>query len=271
MPRAARRPPTVVVLDLPGNSPRVREARSRLPAAPRPYLAAAPAARAGCRASPRRSGRGRARRGARDRPPKQGARIILVESLRASAPADLPARARRPAREPRTRQPTDSASSRRATKPRTWARRRRATERHRRAQQRPLLGDLGQQAERSQRDAGNGRAGPRTRGRTRRAVRPAGVREARRAARASGRTADAVPRTAAPSPPRRPRSGRLGTRRPAEPHTAAMPSCRPRLTPYDQDRAVAAADILEQPVQRLALPGPAPERRQALDGHFAKA
>ena len=41
----------------------------------------------------------------------------------------------------------------------------------------------------------------------------------------------------------------------------------PGLTPYDQDRALAPAGSLKQPVQHVALPGPAQKRRRALDGH----
>ena len=39
------------------------------------------------------------------------------------------------------------------------------------------------------------------------------------------------------------------------------------LTPYEQDRALAPAGSLKQPVQHIALPGPAQKRRRALDGH----
>src|SRR4051812_8067998 len=39
----------------------------------------------------------------------------------------------------------------------------------------------------------------------------------------------------------------------------------PRLTPYDQDRALAPAGSLKQPVNHIALGGPAQKRRRALD------
>jgi len=41
------------------------------------------------------------------------------------------------------------------------------------------------------------------------------------------------------------------------------------LTPDDEDRALPTAGGLEHPVQHVALPGPAHERRRALDGHAA--
>lgn len=43
----------------------------------------------------------------------------------------------------------------------------------------------------------------------------------------------------------------------------------PSLAADDQDRALAAADSLKQPVEHFPLPGPAQKRRRALDGHPA--
>jgi hypothetical protein len=39
----------------------------------------------------------------------------------------------------------------------------------------------------------------------------------------------------------------------------------PGLAPYEEDRALAPSSSLKQPVQRIALPGPAQKRRRSLD------
>src|SRR3954447_15624905 len=41
----------------------------------------------------------------------------------------------------------------------------------------------------------------------------------------------------------------------------------PGLTTYDQDRALAPANSFKQPVQHIALSGPAQKCRRALEGH----
>ena len=106
-----------------GSSPRSgspaaarRAARIRPPAPPASTRAATPAAPADCRASRRRSGRAPARPAARDRRGEQRARITVTSDPRPPAPAS-PANSSFVARPhaPRTPDPTDSASRRRAT------------------------------------------------------------------------------------------------------------------------------------------------------------
>jgi hypothetical protein len=61
-----------------------------------------------------------------------------------------------------------------------------------------------------------------------------------------------------------------------EPKTRRLPSgiaqerrlSYTRLTSDDEDRALAASDVLEQPVQRFALTGPAPKRLPTLGVHL---
>ena len=163
---------------------------------------------------------------ARDRPRQQRPRVLVVQArerqLRQAVELVLgcPARARR-TRSPPTR---PAAAGRRSRAPG-----RGAVEPLRvvdEAEQRPLLGDRGQQAEHRQRDqeaVGRvaGRAAP-----ARRSARRAAAPGARRAGRASARRAGAGRRTAAPSRPRRRRSARPGSRPPGGRSNAAARSCR---------------------------------------------
>ena len=93
-------------------------------------------------------------------------------------------------------------------------------------QQRPLRGNLGQQAERGQGDQEAVRS--RTGRQSQRDAQSGLLRlvEARRAGPAAARRADAVRRTATPSRTRRRRSSRRGNRMPAVRSSARAPSCR---------------------------------------------
>ena len=188
------------------------------------------------------------------------------------SPADPPVDRRVPAAGVRTANTsaTDSASRRRATKPRTWAEAGRATARRPRAQQRPLLGGLRQEAQRRQADQEPVGRRPRSKPNATLSAR-AEARPASRAGRASARTAGAARRRGAPSPPRRrPRwspapdaAGRSDAR-----SSSVLPT--PGLSPHDQDGALpASAAFAMSRLRDLQLAGPAeqPGRRMRCHAH----
>ena len=125
------------------------------------------------------------------------------------------------------------------------------------AEERPLLGGLGQEPEHRQSDQGTD-SEPAPHGvRTRRQARRAADRAGAPSDRGSARTAAEVPRTGAPSLPRHPRSARPETPPRLD---RVLEQCRladPRLSMHNQDATVAAARGLEEPLEHLALALPA--------------
>ncbi len=141
-----------LVLDPARRAASRRAARTRPPAPPVSSPAAAPAAPAGCRASRRRSGRGPGASSGPVSTASSSARGVgLLQALdhQLRQPRQLVARTRAP----RTPAPTDSAARRRATNPSDL---RRGLVQPllviHQADQRVLVGDLGQQAQRGQPD-----------------------------------------------------------------------------------------------------------------------
>ena len=213
----------------PGRRPR-RAARSRPPAASRSARAAARAARAGCRASRRRCGRGRARR-AGTGPRSQAERGRRRRAGRGSrGPTDLLQIRARVARGEDERhglgeQPSRDERQRPGGRPVEPLR---VVDQ---AQQRPLLGCLGDETQHGQPDEEEVGRGTRAQAEDRSRAPRAAARALRRADRASARRSGAGSRTRAPSPTRRPRRAGPGSRTPPSVRyssSARLADARPR-------------------------------------------
>ena len=204
---------------------------------------------------------------ARDDGREQGARVLLGRALRAPARGRPPSSRSSVGSRTANTIATDSASSRRATKPRTW--RRGGIEPLGvidEAQQRPLRGDLGQQAERGQGDQ--------------EAVGSSAGRQAQRDAQSGllglGKRAEPVEHRRAELMQPRERQLHLGLDAgdPRDAKAGRLPGAvvqerrlaDARLAADDQHRALAAADVLQQPVERLTLAG-APQQERGTAGH----
>ena len=258
--------PQEALLDLARQRPRVGHARTRRPARPPSTPGAAPAGRAGCRGSRRRSGPAPARRAARGRP-SPAAPGHRRRSDRPTTSSGSPASSSLVARLAHREHQRDRLGQQPPRDEREHLRRGlieplgvvdHADER--------LLARPPRTAGRAPPDPrGSDRAPPRHSGRTpcraRRAAGPAGA----PGGPASARTADAARRTPAPSRTRRPPPARRGSPRRCSTQIVQQRGLAdPGLAAQDQHPALAGPHVGQQLIQRLALAAPPAKARPSL-------